>query len=269
MPVAKLIRRLDLAPTSPTTFLGGAGERGAGAAKRLFGGLVAAQATVAATRTVTDAEMTLHSLHSYFLRPGRPATDIAYEVSVIKAGRNFHARQVVASQGDDVIFSMQASFTRRTGDVGHARVMPDVPAAESLPNRDQRRGREDWQDMPLDLRECSPADGQVAPPHQDVWMRLNGDLPDDPVLATALFIFATDRVLLSTVRRPIADRAPAGGASLDHSVWLHEPVRFDDWHLFAMESPVAARGRGLAMAQVYRADGGLVASIAQEGTLGP
>ena len=55
--------------------------------------------------------------------------------------------------------------------------------------------------------------------------------------------------------------------SLDHAVWLHRPVRFDDWLLYVSESPVAYAARALALGSLYRRDGARVASVAQEGLL--
>ena len=47
---------------------------------RVFGGQVAAQALVAADRTVDDAYV-VHSLHSYFLQPGDTKARIVYDRS--------------------------------------------------------------------------------------------------------------------------------------------------------------------------------------------
>ena len=68
----------------------GKGER------RLFGGLVAAQSVVAAYRTVEEGA--LHSLHAYFLRPGKHGVPIRYVVYRIRDGRSFTTRDVVAYQ---------------------------------------------------------------------------------------------------------------------------------------------------------------------------
>ena len=63
--INRLVAQLQLEQLDRDLFLGdpGKGER------RLFGGLVAAQSVVAAYRTVEEGA--LHSLHAYFLRPGR------------------------------------------------------------------------------------------------------------------------------------------------------------------------------------------------------
>ena len=54
-------------------------------------------------------------------------------------------------------------------------------------------------------------------------------------------------------------------ASLDHAMWLHAPIKFDEWHLYSMDSPFAGKGRGLNRGMIYNMAGDLVASVAQEG----
>jgi len=61
--------------------------------QRVFGGQVAGQALVAATRTV--ARGGVHSLHAYYLRPGDPDAPILYTVDRIRDGKSFTTRRVV------------------------------------------------------------------------------------------------------------------------------------------------------------------------------
>ena len=68
-----------------------------------------AQALVAAARTVAVTRV-LHSLHAYFLRPGRTDIPIVYDVETIRDGRSFSSRRVVARQGGAVIFYLSSSF---------------------------------------------------------------------------------------------------------------------------------------------------------------
>jgi acyl-CoA thioesterase-2 len=91
-------------------------------------------------------------------------------------------------------------------------------------------------------------------------------IPDDPHLHVALVVYASDRTLLDTAWRPHADRGQLTGASLDHIMWFHHPPRFDDWLLYAMESPAASEARGLAIGGIYTHDRRLV-TVAQEGVL--
>tara|TARA_A100001037_G_scaffold301671_1_gene331692 strand:- start:1899 stop:2723 length:825 start_codon:yes stop_codon:yes gene_type:complete len=264
--LGRLVRRFDLEQAGEDRYVGGAGTGGVTESDRLFGGLVAAQAAIAAARTAS--EFSLHSLHTYFLRPGRPDRDIEFRVQRAKQGRNFQVRNVEAWQNDQLILQMLASFSRAAIGPEHAEPMPEVPDPENLPNRDRLRGRDNWQNMPLDLRMATPLTGaDPQPPVQHVWVRPNGPLPDDPVVHLGLLVFASDRTLLETAWRPHSQAGELAGASLDHSLWLHGVPCMDDWHLYTMHSPAAAAGRGLAAGAFYTRAGVRVCSVAQEGVL--
>jgi acyl-CoA thioesterase-2 len=74
-PLDDLVDMLDLERLEVNLFRGVSLEEGR---TRVFGGQVLAQALVAAGRTV-DAEIPVHSLHAYFLRPGDPETPIVFD----------------------------------------------------------------------------------------------------------------------------------------------------------------------------------------------
>ncbi|MFE3939507.1 acyl-CoA thioesterase, partial [Streptomyces goshikiensis] len=99
---------------------------------RVFGGQVAAQALVAAGRTV-PGDRTAHSLHSYFLRAGDPGAPIVYAVDRIRDGRSFTTRRVVAVQHGQPIFHLSASFQTYEEGLEHQSAMPDAPDPETLP----------------------------------------------------------------------------------------------------------------------------------------
>lgn len=267
--LSKLLRRLDLPRVNDWEFAGGAGIGGATAASRLFGGLVLAQATVAAARTVQGLHM--HSMHAYFLRPGQAKTPIRFVVEPIKQGRNFHARLVTALQpgadGEQTVFQMQASFGRITPSVEHQDAMREVPPPAEAKNRDLLRGR-DPASMPIEVRMIDGIEeDKPSAPTTAIWIKPNGEMPDDPVLRLATLVYATDRAFLGTAWRPHAGKGQLAGASLDHSLWFHDEIRFDDWLLFDMHSPIARFERGLVFGGLYTADGRRVASAAQEGSL--
>ncbi len=263
----RLLNRLDLQASATGIFIGGAGVGGVTDNDRLFGGLVAAQATMAALRTVDD--FPLHSLHAYFLRPGRPDADIKFHVTRTKEGSNFRVRNVAAWQNEELIFQLQASFQREmTGTLTHSDPMPQTPPPEDLPNRDQLRGRKNWQDMPVDVRMATEITAdEPLPPEQAIWLRVNGTLPEDPNLHLAMLVYASDRSLLDTAWRPHADQGNLVGASLDHTMWFHRAPKFDDWVLYTMQSPAAGGGRGLAFGAMYEQDGSRLVTVAQEGVL--
>jgi len=270
-PLTRLLRRLDLVTVGADAFEGDTG-RGDGA---LFGGMVAAQAVVAAGRTADGRD--LHSLHGYFLRPGRHEVPIQFHVECVREGRTFSTRSVVARQRGQAIFTMVAEFTRAEEGIAHQEPMPEAPPPDGLPDWEDLRARLLGAGTPrrpdgaVEVRVCDPDSlepGVRLPPRRRVWLRPRGTVPEDPLLHAAVLVFASDRTLLRTAARPRgATWRLRVGASLDHAVWLHRPARFDDWVLYVSESPVAHAARALLLGAMYRRDGARIASVAQEGLL--
>lgn len=266
-PVEGLMARFELEPLDRDLFLGDPGP----GRRRLFGGLVAAQSFMAAARTLEAGERPLHSLHAYFLRPGRYELPIRFVVDRIRDGRSFTTRRVVAHQGGEAIFNLSASFAAVEEGVSHQDAPPESPPPEELPLHRSGpwahlSGGED--SNPIEMRSVDGLreDDQPLPPHRIVWMRPRGVVDPDPVLQTALLVYASDRSLVSTAVRPLPQRREEFQmASLDHALWLHRPVRFDDWLQFVSESPVAHSARGLIFGAVYDRKGARIASVAQEG----
>ena len=246
--------------------------------QRVFGGQVAGQALVAATRTV-QADRRVHSLHAYFLRPGDPTVPILYEVDRIRDGRSFTTRRVVAIQHGKAIFNLQASFHVAEHGPDYQVPMPlDVPAPESLADFKTRMApykerMGEWYDRPrpIDLRHVGSdpfsRNGQPAD-DQQVWMRADGTLPDDPTLHACIVTYASDMTLLDTTVLPFGMSWETPGmqmASLDHAMWFHRPFRADDWLLYD-QRPISTGGaRGLAGGNIFTADGTLAISVVQEG----
>src|SRR3954462_10936593 len=105
--------------------------------QRVFGGQVAAQALVAAGRTV-DTGRHVHSLHAYFLRPGDPRIPIVYDVDRIRDGHSFTTRRVVAIQHGKAIFNLSASFHITEPGPHHQYPTPTAPDPETLPTIRER-----------------------------------------------------------------------------------------------------------------------------------
>lgn len=270
--VDALLEILDLEQIEQNIFRGQSPDENR---QRVFGGQVAGQALVAAARTVSA--IPVHSLHSYFLRPGDPTIPILYEVERIRDGRSFTTRRVVAIQHGQPIFHLSASFHAAETGLEHQRPEPlDVPAPETLPTFRERHadhGEElgDWysQPRPIDTRLAPEPPSDLPDPelHQYMWMRADGHLPDDPVVHQCVLTYASDMSLLDTVVRPHGVSFMDGNvmmASLDHAMWFHRPFRADEWFLYAQESPTASGARGLARGLIYQG-GHLVVSVVQEG----
>ncbi|NAZ85564.1 acyl-CoA thioesterase [Kineococcus indalonis] len=247
---------------------------------RLFGGQVLGQATVAASRTV-PADRPVHSLHAYFLRPGDPAVPVHLAVERLRDGRSFSARRVQALQNGVAILSGIASFQVGAQGVEHAEPAPRVPEPEELTSDvelldalEHPMARQLGRGRLTDVRHVEPAlyvtpDGERRA-HQAVWMRLDGALPDDPVLHRAALAYASDFTVLEPVlrRHGLVWATPGlNVASLDHAMWWHRPARADEWFLYVAQSPNATGARGLSTARVYDRQRRLVASVAQEGML--
>jgi acyl-CoA thioesterase-2 len=246
---------------------------------RVFGGQVLAQAVVAATRTVA-ADRPVHSMHGYFLRPGDLDVPITFAVDRIHDGRSFSTRRTQAYQHGLPILSMIASFQTVDPGLEHQTPLPDgVPDPETLPDERELLNRIDhpmarfWANgRPFELRHV---DGPVyldAGPdrvaQQAVWLRARGRMPDDPAIHRAALAYASDYTILEPIwrRHGVAWATPGlKAASLDHAMWWHRPARVDEWLLYVQESPSASGGRGLSHGRIYRQDGALVASVAQEG----
>jgi acyl-CoA thioesterase-2 len=266
-PLDALLRCLDLDSLDADLFLGDPGP-GSG---RLFGGMVAAQSVMAVGRTV-PAGRRLHSLHAYFLRPGRHDAPIRFVVDRIRDGRSFTTRRVKAQQAGEAIFNLAASFSVPEDGIAHQDDMPEAPPPESLPDWETVRAKlmpgAPLHPSPVEVRMADPMSNEPSPPRQRNWMRVRGALPDDPLIHTAMLVYATDRTLLGAATRPHAipwqERI---GVSLDHAVWIHHEVKLEDWLLYTSESPIAHGAHGTIFGAVWYPDGRRLASVAQEGLI--
>ena len=274
--VDDLVKLLDLEPIEVNIFRGVSPDE---ERQRVFGGQVAGQALVAATRTVEPGR-DVHSLHAYFLRPGDPTVPILYEVDRIRDGRSFTTRRVVAIQHGRAIFNLQASFQVPEEGLDHQAPIPQVPPPEDLPDFQARmapyaEALGPWfhRPRPIDIRyvDWNPPDRSVPlPPYQRVWLRADGSLPDDPVLHACVLTYASDMTLLDTAVRPHGRVWGDEGlmmASLDHAMWFHRPFRADEWLLYDQGTPTTSGGRGLAYGFIFTSDGALAVTVVQEGLI--
>ncbi|HYO32362.1 MAG TPA: acyl-CoA thioesterase II [Nocardioidaceae bacterium] len=253
--------------------------------QRVFGGQVAAQALRAASHTV-EPERAVHSLHSYFLRPGDTAVPIVYDVERIRDGHSFSTRRVVARQHGKPIYYLTASFHRFEQGWTHSDAMPHAPAPEDCPTlgdvvrrlsgSQSRAWEREWAALDVRYAGDSRPGGELGdsdePARARIWVKASGPVPSDAVTSTCVLAYASDLTLLgvSLVPHGVLISSPAvQPASIDHSMWFHRPFRADEWMLYDQHSPSASGARGFALGRVFNRQGHLVASVAQEGLIRP
>jgi acyl-CoA thioesterase-2 len=278
--VAQLIDLLDVEQIDVDLYRGARQPGGVG---RVFGGQVIAQALQAAQRSIGD-EKTAHSLHAYFLRGGDEGHPIVFRVVRDFEGRSFANRRVIATQQGKPILNMAASFQLPEDGVTHQDAMPDVTPPEDLKNETELFGAvadripAQFRDFalrarPIELRPVRPRQWfstERAEPLQHCWMRLALPVAHDPVLHRAMLAYASDMLLLGTATLPHGMHWMTGNlqsASLDHALWFHEEVNFNDWLLYSCDSPWAGHGRGFNRGKIFSRDGRLIASASQEGVV--
>jgi len=279
---AELLSLLDIERLEVDLFrgIGSGGET----TQRIYGGQVIAQALAAAYGTVPDR--LCHSLHAYFIRPGDPKIPVIYQVDRARDGGSFTTRRVVAIQHGRQILNMSASFhvTEEGWDYQHP--MPDVPLPDALLSREElhRRNvdrvpaerRADFlRRRPIDYREVAPRDMFDPEPTSDrnqMWFRMQGASGADAKMQHCLLAYASDMNLLGSSLRPHGltwYKPRQMTASLDHAMWFHAPIEFENWHLYSMDAPFTGGARGFNRGSIYTEGGVLVASVAQEGLMRP
>lgn len=247
---------------------------------------MAAQSLMAACCTVPPERLP-HSMHSYFLRGGDTAIPIVYDVERMRDGGSFSTRRVAARQHGRVIYYLTASFQKQEPGYEHQDVMPDVPPAQECPDLPELLGRmstraadewrREWSALAVryvgDTAPGGGMDSSEHPAQARLWFRAAGDIASaDQALHRCVLTYASDLTLLgsSLTPHPVMLGSPnLQAASLDHSIWFHRPVRADQWLLYDQISPSASGARGFAAARIFRTDGALVASVAQEGLIRP
>jgi len=250
---------------------------------QVYGGQVIGQSLSAAKETV-DENRQVHSFHSYFLRPGDPQKPIIYDVENLRDGRSFSTRRVKAIQYGRPIFYLTASYQAEESGLNHQSTMPDVPPPESLISEQalvqsiaehlpQKAVDTFGRDRPIEVRPVTvvnPLAPKPEAPKQYLWIKANGEVPDDPRIHQYVLAYASDWGFLVTALQPhgVTLMTPKMKvATIDHSMWFHRPFRMDEWLLYAIDSPSASGARGLVRGEIYNQKGELVASAVQEGLM--
>jgi len=272
-----LIETLALEPIEMNLFRGVSPSDGF---PRIFGGFVIAQALLAAYETVQDR--VCHSIHAYFIRPGDVRIPVLYEVDRSRDGGTFTTRRVIAIQNGKQIFNLAASFQVAEDGLEHQSPMPSHPDPESVQGEFERMiadygdkipeglKRQMNRPRPIDLRWPDPQNmfkPVPKPPRKQVWMKAKVPIGPDIKLQQACLAYASDMAFMETALRVhgVTWQTPGlQSASLDHAMWFHRPVDFNNWVLFDQDCPSTSQGRGFIRGEMYTQDGMLAASVAQE-----
>jgi len=247
-------------------------------AGHLFGGQVLGQALAACTATISG--LTLHSLHSYFLRPGAVDERVCFAVERTRDGRRFATRRVIARQSGKPIFAMTCSFFHPQEGYEHQTPAPAVADPDTLEDLWQIIGASGMKHAaalekmisgePIEVR---PVAGRAVLTLVDkarlrYWVRVPSAAgTEDPVIHQHILAYLSDYWLIAsgmvTHRQPFVGRN-LEVASLDHAMWFHRPARADEWLLYDTESPSARDGINLSRGLIYDRRGTLIATVAQE-----
>ena len=243
---------------------------------QVYGGQVIGQSLSAAQQTV-DPERHLHSFHSYFLLPGNPEKPIIYDVETLRDGRSFSTRRVKAIQNGRPIFYLTASYQADEQGFEHQATMPNVVGPEGLasesdlvesvaqylpPKIVEMFGNK----RPIEVRPVTvinPLKPTIAEPKQYLWIKTNGEMPDELSIHQYMLAYASDWGFLTTSLHPHGVTLFSPNmqvATIDHSMWFHRPFKVDEWLLYVIESPSASGSRGIVRGEIYNQQGQLVAS---------
>ena len=267
-----VLAALDLRPRGEDSF---AVERTrSGTSDRVFGGQLLAQAVVGACATVAGKD--IHSLHAAFMRPGQPGAPLEIEVARLRDGRSIATREVAILEAGELLLVAIASFAGLRTEPDITRSAPEVAPPEEMPLLqtlvgEAANGRR-WIEQPpaLELRLPEPPSflsGISSDNPRSHWMRLPRSVGANHALNAALLAYGSDYFLMDMLFRMHPQELGPGranGFSLDHAIWFHRPVRFDDWHLHTQEAVALVGDHGLARGAIYDTDGRCVASVVQE-----
>ncbi|WP_406030312.1 thioesterase family protein [Nocardioides sp. NBC_00163] len=258
---------------------------------KAYGGDMVAQALVAASRSVTDGK-TMHSMHSYFMRPVDIGAEVRYEVEVLRDGRGYSTRQVRGFQNGKPVYVCMASFAVGEPSGSFQATRPaDIPGPETLPTSAaylaERAGgtmtetsKAYWSSgRSFDMRHVPgpvylTVEGERSP-HQAIWVKPYDTLRPvegltDQQRDAAALAYVCDYTILEPALRVLGLAWADEGlvtASLDHAMWFHRPVAMDDWLLYAQEAVSVEDGRGTGLGRFFTTDGVLVATVVQEGMI--
>jgi acyl-CoA thioesterase-2 len=275
----ELLAILDLNRVADDLFIGSHPSKNP---MRTFGGQLMAQSFVASSRTLGQDDLPPGALSVHFVNGGDITRDIEFRVVRLRDERRFANRRVDAVQDGILLSTALISYMSGGRGLEHGVDPPQVAPPHTQPSLGELlRGYEKV--VPHFVNALQPIEWRFTNdpswvmrdkgerlPHNRVWMKALGALPDDPVLHTATMLFSSDTTVLDSA---ITTHGLSWGfdrifaASANHSVWFHRQVDFNDWVLYSTSSPVAADSRGLGTGHFFDRSGQIIATVVQEGVL--
>jgi acyl-CoA thioesterase II len=272
----QLLVVLDLRRTGEDTFLGSHPSKNP---IRTFGGQMMAQALVAGSRTLKH-ELPPSALSVHFIAGGDPEKVLEFQVVRLRDERRFANRRVDVTQNGALLTTAMISYLSAGPGLEHGVAAPEVPLPLGLPKIGELlKGYEETVPLfagalrPIEWRYTNdPAwvmrDKGDRLEHNRVWMKAEGAMPADPVLHNAALVYSSDTTVLDSI---ITTHGLSWGwdrifaVTIDHTVWFHRPVNFDDWVLYSTTSPVLNDSRGLGTGHFFDSAGQVIATVVQEG----
>jgi acyl-CoA thioesterase II len=279
-PARHLAAVLAIEETGPDEFVGHGPDQ---AFDRVYGGQLAAQALLAASRTVPDGMRPI-SAHTNFLRIGTAHHPVRYAIERAADGRSLNTRVVHAYQQHRLLSVSIVSFQHAGTEharLDYAPARPVAPQPVSLVSRDDSMrahfGEQITTTMamsswPVEVRyvDRTPWTDGPSEPRNQLWLRARSALPDDEITHCAALLYAADLHLPEPILYPsdltwyeLVNAMGVFGASLDYAMWFHRPFRFDEWLLHEQEAPAVANSRGLTTGRFWTVAGELVASASE------
>jgi len=272
----ELLAVLDLNRIADDTFVGSHPSKNP---VRTFGGQMLAQSFVAGSRTVSE-KLPPSTISAFFIEGADTEKDLEFHVVRLRDERRFANRRVDVMQNGQLLTTAMISYLSGGRGIEHCIEPPELPDPESVPPVDELlRGYEDV--VPHFVNALRPIDWRYTNDptwvmrdkgkkltYNRVWMKAEGTMPDDPVLNAAALVYSSDTTVLDSI---ITTHGLSWGydrifaVTMNHTVWLHRPVHFDEWVLYSTSSPVAAESRGLGTGHFFDRSGQLLATVVQEG----
>ena len=274
--LADLLALLDLRPLARDVWKAEAQQH---PQDRVFGGLLLAQAVVAAGRTVDPAQR-LVSLQADFVEAAPTDRPLQWSVDRVSDAASLSTRRsrLVGEAGQE-LFSAVTRWASVRGDLpSYSTASPaDAPPPDALPGLVDRFGDDPriptwWRiERPVHVRHA------VEPPYvagaepgdrQTIFFRATALLPEDRIVREALLAYVTDMSILEPAFLALGSARHLPGArilSLTHSLTFHADSNLEEWHQVDCRVSAIAQGRAHGVAEVFDASGRHVATVGQLG----